>query len=55
MLSHQLCADVYEYKYTVGGKRQINYKFIPTGLFCCFPLIRSIYTLHYSYVLSTVL
>ena len=26
--------------YVVGGKKQVNYKFIPTSLFCGYPLIR---------------
>ena len=31
---------IYIYIYIVGGKRQINYKFIPTRLFRGCPLIR---------------
>ena len=30
----------YIYIYSVGGRRQINYKFIPTSLFHCCALIR---------------
>ena len=31
---------MYKYIYILGGKRQINYKFIPTSLFRGCPLIR---------------
>ena len=31
---------IYIHTYIVGGKRQINYKFILTSLFCGYPLIR---------------
>ena len=34
-----ICMYIYVYVYIVGGKRQLNYKFIPTDLFRGCPLI----------------
>ena len=38
------------YIYIVGGKRQIDYPFIPTDLFRGCPLIRDLYVYIYTYI-----
>ena len=40
LYAKELYLTIYIYIYIVGGKRQINYKFIPTDLFHGCPLIR---------------